>query len=185
MKTRSVGDWVTVSCLNCASDSVYSVQASSKLTTRYPVDLESLCQAGDQVLIHKDTVVCTRICYRNGVRAIREMMSHMPSSVRPSNRFHSKEDQFLKPFRHHAHVWRYSFGRRSRSGGSERNRYVLKLCKLWPSDWKVTHTGLQQSRESFTVSTNSCAKPSKTHLRTCVKRLRNVSRPIVKKKWQS
>ncbi|ORZ01246.1 hypothetical protein BCR43DRAFT_561533 [Syncephalastrum racemosum] len=56
MKTRSIRDWITVSCLNCATDNVYSVRTSSKSTTKYPIDLETLCQAGDQVLIHRDTI---------------------------------------------------------------------------------------------------------------------------------
>ena len=48
--------WITISCHNCSTGDVYSVK---RLNTKisYPFDNSILSRFGDQVIIHKGTLV--------------------------------------------------------------------------------------------------------------------------------
>lgn len=53
-------DWVTVSCHNCKTGDVYSVKRPNVKIVEYPIDTSLLSQYGDQVIIHKETIVCCK-----------------------------------------------------------------------------------------------------------------------------
>ncbi|KAI9251928.1 hypothetical protein BDA99DRAFT_521546 [Phascolomyces articulosus] len=63
MTTRLVGSdmsWMTVTCLNCSTGDVYSIQRPSnerRFIETYPVDVHSLYRPGDRVIIHNNTMV--------------------------------------------------------------------------------------------------------------------------------
>lgn len=62
-KAGASNTWATVTCLNCASGAVYSIErlpSPMKETIQYPVDLQAAFRPGDKVIIHRDAIVsCT------------------------------------------------------------------------------------------------------------------------------
>ncbi|KAI7883865.1 hypothetical protein K492DRAFT_205070 [Lichtheimia hyalospora FSU 10163] len=50
------GNWMTVSCLNCTTGDVYSIQRPTKPTIVYPVDAQDIYRQGDRVIIHRETI---------------------------------------------------------------------------------------------------------------------------------
>lgn len=57
---------MTVSCLNCTTGDVYSIQRPTKPTIVYPVDAQDLYRQGDRVIIHRGTIVSESVLQENG-----------------------------------------------------------------------------------------------------------------------
>jgi hydrogenase maturation factor len=49
--------WITISCHNCSSGDIYSVKRPNDAKISYPIDTSIISQSGDQVIIHKGTIV--------------------------------------------------------------------------------------------------------------------------------
>jgi hypothetical protein len=56
VSARRTMDWVTFSCHNCNSGDIYSVKRPN-IDLTYPIDVSIMGQSGDQVIVHRGTIV--------------------------------------------------------------------------------------------------------------------------------